>query len=75
MWLVQPDDRDDDDGDVLDLSGLDADGELDAGVTSGGDATAWDPINVDKEGHVDSCADDANAHPGDAAAPAVCIKP
>jgi hypothetical protein len=60
---------------VLDLSGLDGDGGVDSGVTSGGDAASWDPINVDKQGHVDSCADDANAHPADAAAPAVCIKP
>jgi hypothetical protein len=41
-------DDSDDDSSVVDESGLYGDGTLiDAGVTSGADPTAWDPIGVD----------------------------
>jgi hypothetical protein len=60
---------------VLDLA-LDGDAQIDTGVTSGADQSEWDPIAVDTEGHVDSCANnDGGQHANDPTAPAVCVTP
>jgi hypothetical protein len=62
--------------DVVDFSQLGATdevSEIDTGVTSGADPSEWDPINIDEEGHVDSCKSDTSAsQSGNGAAPAVC---
>jgi hypothetical protein len=42
-------------------------------VTSGADPSEWDPINIDDQGHVDSCKSDTSAsQSGNGAAAAVC---
>ena len=62
--------------DVVDFSQLSAGdevSEIDTGVTSGADPSEWDPINIDDQGHVDSCKSDTSAsQSGNSAAPAVC---
>ncbi|HEX2803325.1 MAG TPA: hypothetical protein VHN55_05000, partial [Sphingomicrobium sp.] len=51
-WLddgVGTDDQEDEEDEVIDVSGLFGDSDLiDAGVTSGADPTAWDPIGIDR---------------------------
>ncbi|MFL6778633.1 MAG: hypothetical protein ACJ8E8_06295, partial [Sphingomicrobium sp.] len=44
---------------------------IEAGVTSGADPSEWDPIAIDDEGRVDSCAD-ANGAEAGAKGPAIC---
>ena len=43
---------------------------IDAGVTSGADPSEWDSIEVDREGHVDTCVDANGAGAG--TGPAIC---
>ena len=65
--------QDDEDGDVLDLSQLDAGDsfiQVDTGVTSGADSTSWDEIIVDRE-RVDTCDSDPGAQ-SDQGGAAVC---
>jgi hypothetical protein len=60
--------QDDDDGEVFDFSMLDAGDpfvQVDTGVTSGADATAWDEIVVDRD-RVDTCDSDPGAGGGSA---------
>jgi hypothetical protein len=57
--------------DFSQLSAGDLDAQIDTGVTSGADSSEWDPIDIDPEGRVDSCASDAK-NSGDKGAPAVC---
>jgi hypothetical protein len=40
-------------------------------VTSGADPSEWDPISIDEDGRVDSCAD-ANGAGAGATGPAIC---
>jgi hypothetical protein len=65
---------------LFDFSQLGSNGvdgwEIDAGVTSGSDTSEWEPIAVDSEGRVDTCANDDNAKKSkDPTAPAVCESP
>ena len=45
-------------------------------MTSGSDTSEWEPIAVDSEGRVDTCANDDNSKKSkDPTAPAVCESP
>jgi len=61
---------------VVDFSQLGATddiAQIDTGVTSGADPSEWDPINIDDQGHVDSCTNNtAASKSGDKGAAAVC---
>ena len=59
--------------DFSQLGATDEVSEIDTGVTSGADPSEWDPINIDDQGHVDTCRNDtAASKSGDKGAAAVC---
>ena len=59
--------------DFSQLAAGDVDTEIDTGVTSGADPSEWDPIDIDAEGRVDSCAsDDGGKNSGNKGSAAVC---
>ena len=67
--------RDDQSGEVIDLSQLNAGDDfvqVDTGVTSGADSTSWDEIVVDRDGRVDVCEDQGNGQGADKPGAAVC---
>jgi hypothetical protein len=62
--LPPPNDKRGGDVDVIDLSQLDSGTDItqiDTGVTSGADATSWDPIDIEDRGRVDTCEGEGSA--------------
>ena len=48
-WLEDDEEKEEEEEDVIEVADLYVDALIDAGITSGGDPSNWDPIKVERD--------------------------